>query len=573
MQYSWVHQSEADKSLISDLNSQLGIGKTLCEILVQRGISDFEKARTYFRPKLDDLHNPFSMKNMKKAVNRIIEAIEKQETILIFGDYDVDGTTAVSLVYSFLKKHHSKISTYIPDRYNEGYGVSLKGIDYAAENNIPLIIALDCGTKAVDKIAYAKQKGIDFIVCDHHQPGEKLPDAYAILNPKQNNCAYPYKELTGCGIGFKLAQALCKTWKLPEKEWKVLLDLVAVSIGADIVPITGENRVLAFYGLWLINQKPRLGLKKLIEISGGQKKVLSITDVVFLIGPRINAAGRIAHGSLAVRLLCNEQSSEIEELCTTINQHNQERKELDSSITLEALEMLKSDDEKSRKTTVVFDKNWHKGVIGIVASRLIENYYRPTVVFTESNGVLAGSARSVRGYNVYKALEQCEAILEQFGGHKYAAGMTLAKNRFEEFKNHFEKVVSAEIKPDQLIPKIVIDAQLQFDEIKPSFYKTLKQLAPFGPQNMTPIFVSHNLKDAGCRKVGADLSHLRLVLKDINDIVFTGIAFGDAEKLEIIQNNEQISICYHLDENEFNGTTSLQLRVLDIKPSKEVTTN
>lgn len=571
MNYRWQIIPSAPQTTINKLQAELGITTSLCRILAQRGITDFESAKAFFRPSLSELHDPFLMKDMDKAVARIQTAIDREERILIYGDYDVDGTTAVSLLFSFMRKHYPNIDTYIPDRYKEGYGISNAGIDYAEDNGITLIIALDCGIKAIDKVEYATQKGIDFIIGDHHRPGQTIPDAAAVLDPKRSDCNYPYDELSGCGVGFKLVQALCKTWNLPDSEWTCLLDLLAISIGADIVPITGENRVLAHYGLKLINENPRPSIALLKELAGKKDVKMTITDVVFLLGPRINAAGRISHGHLAVELLTGEDLSVIEELSNTINEHNNERKELDSSITQSALQLIEELGEQDRFSTVVMKESWHKGVIGIVASRLIENYYRPTIVFTESKGVLAGSARSVKGYDIYNALESCSDILEQFGGHMYAAGMTLQKENFEQFKERFEEIISSTIKPEQRTPEIDIDATLTFPEITERFYKVLKQFAPFGPQNMQPTFKTDYLIDNGSRAVGADGTHLRVVLKDPDSgITFTGIGFGMADKLPILQSGRPISIAYHLEENHFNGKVTLQLRAKDIKLTEDV---
>lgn len=571
MNYRWQNIPSAPQTTVNKLQAELGITTSLCRILAQRGITDFESAKAFFRPSLSELHDPFLMKDMDKAVARIQTAIDKEERILIYGDYDVDGTTAVSLLFSFMRKHYPNIDTYIPDRYKEGYGISNAGIDYAEDNGITLIIALDCGIKAIGKVEYATQKGIDFIIGDHHRPGPTIPDAAAVLDPKRSDCNYPYDELSGCGVGFKLVQALCKTWNLPDSEWTCLLDLLVISIGADIVPITGENRILAHYGLKLINENPRPSIALLKELAGKKDVKMTITDVVFLLGPRINAAGRISHGHLAVELLTGEDLSVIEELSNTINEHNNERKELDSSITQSALQLIEELGEQDRFSTVVMKESWHKGVIGIVASRLIENYYRPTIVFTESKGVLAGSARSVKGYDIYNALESCSDILEQFGGHMYAAGMTLQKEKFELFKERFEEIISSTIKPEQRTPEIDIDATLTFPEITERFYKVLKQLAPFGPQNMQPTFKTDYLIDNGSRAVGTDGTHLRVVLKDPDsDLTFTGIGFGMADKLPILQSGRPISIAYHLEENHFNGNVTLQLRAKDIKLTEDV---
>jgi len=571
MRYQWTLKNVASPSKVQALQKSLSIPESLCHLLVQRGVETFEQAREFFRPQLSHLHDPFLMHDMAKAVQRIEEAKAQGERIMIYGDYDVDGTTAVALLYSFLRKHYAELCTYIPDRYKEGYGVSLAGIDFAHDNEVGLIIALDCGIKALDQVNYAREKGIDFIICDHHRPGKRLPAAKAILNPKKEVCNYPYKELSGCGVGFKLVQALCKNWQLPQEEWLPLLDLLAVSIGADIVPITGENRVLAFYGLKLINENPRLGLKSLIELARRDQAPLTITDVVFLLGPRINAAGRIEHGSLAVEMLSGTDVQQVERVCEKVNSLNQERKELDRSITEAALKSLENPEELQRKSTVVFDAHWHKGVIGIVASRLTETHYRPTVVFTESNGVLAGSARSVKGFDVYEALNDCSDVLEQFGGHKYAAGMTLQPQRFEEFKTRFEQAVTKRITPDQLIPKINADLELNFSEISESFYRILKQFAPFGPLNLAPTFITKNLQDCGCKRVGADLSHLRFQLKEPSSgITLNGIGFGMGAKLEELQQAGSIAVAFHLEENTFNGRTTLQLKVLDTLPSEKV---
>lgn len=550
----------------------MGIHPVLCSILAQRGVSDFDSSKAFFRPDLGQLHDPYLMKDMDKAVARIEKAMEQKERILIYGDYDVDGTTSVSLVHSFLKNHYGLLDTYIPDRYKEGYGISRAGIDYAQDNGQSLIIALDCGIKAIGQVEYASSKGIDFIICDHHRPGAELPKASALLDPKQIDCNYPFKELSGCGVGFKLVQALCQEWDLPDTEWKQLLDLLAISIGADIVPITGENRILAHYGLRLINEKPRRGIALLKEICGKKDQVMSITDVVFLIGPRINAAGRVAHGHLAVELLTGDDDAVMEKLSVTINTHNNERKELDSAITQSALQMIVDLKEEKRSSTVVFDEGWHKGVIGIVASRLIETHYRPTIVFTESNGVLAGSARSVKGFDVYNALEECSDLLEQFGGHMYAAGMTLRKENFESFKQRFEEVVGKSIQPEQLIPEIEIDAEVELAHLDFKFYRILKQLAPFGPQNLAPVFITNHLVESGfSRPVGQDSSHLRLVLKEPkSNITLNGIGFGMADKLPLLQSGKPISVAYHLEENIFNGNRSLQMRIKDLKLTEEV---
>lgn len=551
------------------MQRQIGLNPYLAQLLVQRGIDSLDKAQDFFRPKLTLLHDPFLMKDMEIAVSRIEQAIEKDQRIMIYGDYDVDGTTAVALLYSFLRKHYPNLITYIPDRYREGYGISREGIDTAQKEGVALIIALDCGIKALEIARYAREKAIDLIICDHHLPGAELPEATAILNPKQETCSYPYDELSGCGVGFKLVQALCQKWERPDKEWKVLLDLLAISIGADIVPIRGENRILAHYGLRLLNEKPRYGLAYLKELAGKKGKSMTITDVVFLLGPRINAAGRIAHGKLAVELLSHPDAQVITESAQAVNEHNSSRKELDKQITQEALQMIVDQKAENRKTTVVYDPEWHKGVIGIVASRLTENYYRPTIVFTRSGDVLAGSARSVKGFDIYQALEDCGDVLEQFGGHMYAAGMTLREDRLEEFRERFEKAVSGRITPGQLIPRIALDLELPLSALDTRFYRILKQMEPFGPKNLPPVLASHHLGDAGCRVVGQDQRHLRVVLREPSSgKVMNGIGFGMADKMAQIEKGRELSVAYHLEENEYQGQRSLQMRILDIKPTE-----
>ena len=571
MEYRWQLPDGSDRTRRQYLMDVLGISPVLAELLLQRGITNFQQAKDFFRPSLKELHDPFRMKDMDRAVARIDRAVRENQTILVYGDYDVDGTTAVAGVYSFLSRHHSKLHYYIPDRYKEGYGISLQGIDYASEQGASLIIALDCGIKALRQVEYAREKGIDFIICDHHLPGEKLPEAYAVLDPKRKDCSYPYDELSGCGVGLKLVQALCKTWNLPDGEWQELLDLLTVSIGSDIVPITGENRILAFHGLAKLNKNPRKGLQKLQELSNKKGAYLDIQAVVFQLGPRINAAGRIAHGKLAVQLLTSTDNMEIVEVAEVINDHNTNRRQLDSGITVEALEQIEEKQQQERFTTVVHHKGWHKGVIGIVASRLIETYYRPTVVFAENNGKLTGSARSVPGFNLYEALCECSEHIEQFGGHSHAAGMTLDIDKLEAFRERFEQVAAAKILPEQRVPALDISAELPFEEITGKFYRILRQFAPFGPGNQDPLFVSHHLQDTGkSRIVGADGSHLKLELHSPEGTVMEGIAFGLAEKLELLQSGKPVSAVYHLDINEYQGKTSLQLRVKDLKSTAEV---
>lgn len=559
----WTLKEQPNTETTLSLAKALNIDKTLATLLVQRGITTFNEAKKYFRPSLNDLHNPYLMKDMELAVKRIETAIANSENILVYGDYDVDGTTAVSLMASYLRTIHPNIATYIPDRYDEGYGVSYKGIDFAHDNDFTLIIALDCGIKAIEKVAYAKEKGVDFIICDHHKPGKEIPKAVAILNPKRIDCDYPYKELCGCGVGFKLIQALGLKHNQTTKDLVKYLDLVATAIAADIVPITGENRILTYYGLQVINSNPRNGIKALINKLN--KKELTVTDVVFTIAPRINAAGRIKHGNYAVELLTEFDFDTAIEVANNIEQFNSDRKVLDKSITEEALQQIKNNNEENNYTTVVYDKNWHKGVIGIVASRLTETYYRPTLVFTKSGNKLAASARSVKGFDVYNALEQCSDFIEQFGGHKYAAGLTLTEENYLPFKQKFEEVVKSTINRELLIPEISIDAELNLMNITPKFYRILKQMEPFGPQNMKPIFKATDVRDNGFGKqVGADKSHLKLnIIYGSDSKTYNAIGFGLGDKLHSIQN--KFNIAYSLDENTWNGYTSLQLILKDIQ--------
>ena len=559
----WTLKTTPNITSVQQLSKDLSIDNTLSKLLVQRGISTFEEAKKFFRPSLEELHDPFLLKDMNLAVSRIEKAIANNENILIYGDYDVDGTTSVSLVASYLKTITTSISTYIPDRYDEGYGISYQGIDFAADNNFSLIIALDCGIKAIDKVAYATKKKVDFIICDHHKPGPKIPDAVAVLNPKRVDCSYPYDELCGCGVGFKLVQALASKRGQTIEDLTQYLDLVAIAIAADIVPITGENRVLTYFGLQVINSNPRNGIKAIIQEV--HKKVLTITDVVFIIAPRINAAGRIKHGNAAVQLLTEANFEQALEFAKAINQYNTERRVLDAQITKEALLQIEENKEKEQFTSVVFNETWHKGVIGIVASRLIETYYRPTLVFTKSGNKLAASARSVKGFDVYEALEQCSEFIEQFGGHKYAAGLTLDPEMYTAFKNKFEEVVKNTIDRELLIPEITIDASLELSDISPKFFRILQQMGPFGPQNMKPVFSTTSVRDNGYGKtVGADKSHLKLnIIYGADKKTYNAIGFGLGNKMKFIQNN--FDIAYSLDENEWNGRTSLQLLLKDIK--------
>ena len=570
----WTIKPKPSEEKVKLLAQALNVEDFIATLLVQRGIETYEDAREFFRPSLNDLHNPYLMKDMDNAVERIERAISNQENILVFGDYDVDGTTAVSLVSSYLKTYYPNVATYIPDRYDEGYGISFKGIDFAEDNGFALIIALDCGIKSINHVAYAKERNIDFIICDHHRPGELLPEAVAVLDPKRNDCSYPYDELCGCGIGFKLIQALGQNRNQTIEDLTPYLDLVATAIAADIVPMTGENRVLAYFGLQVINSDPRPGIKALItssvrpSVSGHQikKKTIDITDVVFVIAPRINAAGRIKHGNHAVELLTEFDFEQAQQFASEIETYNSDRKDLDKQITKEALLQIENNQEKERFTTVVFQEDWHKGVIGIVASRLIETYYRPTLVFTRSGDKYAASARSVKGFDVYNALESCSEHLEQFGGHMYAAGMTLKEENYQLFKEAFEKVVEQTIHPDSLTAEIAIDAEINFEDITPKLTRILQQFEPFGPQNMTPVFLTKNVKDTGYGKpLGKEDEHLKLFLKQEGSEGIAAIGFGLGNKMELTKNKKQFQIAYCIDENEWNDKISIQLRLKDIK--------
>ncbi|MCL9770622.1 single-stranded-DNA-specific exonuclease RecJ [Flavobacterium sp. HXWNR69] len=562
----WNPKSKPNPEKVQAIQQALQVDEIIAKLLVQRGIETFEQAKTFFRPTLVDLHNPYLMKDMDKAVARIEKAIANNENILVFGDYDVDGTTAVSLVSSYLRSFYPNVATYIPDRYAEGYGISYMGIDYAEDNDISLIIALDCGIKSIDHVNYAKAKNIDFIICDHHRPGDILPDAVAVLDPKREDCSYPYDELCGCGVGFKLIQALAENRNQTINDLVEYLDLVATAIAADIVPINGENRVLAKFGLEVINSNPRPGIKALIQ--NVKKKVLTITDVVFIVAPRINAAGRIKHGNEAVALLTEYDLDQAEQFASEIEQHNSDRKELDKQITKEALLQIEENNEQNRFSTVVYQENWHKGVIGIVASRLVENYYRPTIVFTKSGEKLAASARSVKDFDVYNALEACAEHLEQFGGHMYAAGMTLLEENYENFKNAFEKVVQETIHPDLLIPEISYDAEIELSEINPKLMRLLKQFEPFGPENMTPLFLAKGLTDSGYAKtLGSDNEHLKAFVKQGNSESFGAIGFGLGNKLDVVANKNKFDAIFSLEENEWKDTVTLQLQLRDINAS------
>lgn len=560
----WTIKSKPEKEKVQALQNALHVDETIATLLVQRGIETYEQAKTFFRPTLEDLHNPYLMKDMDKAVSRIEKAITNNENILVFGDYDVDGTTAVSLVSSYLRSYYPNVATYIPDRYNEGYGISYIGIDYAEDNDVSLIIALDCGIKSIDHVNYAKEKNIDFIICDHHRPGDSLPDAIAVLDPKRADCSYPYDELCGCGVGFKLIQALAENRNQTIEDLLLYLDLVATAIAADIVPMTGENRVLAKFGLEVINMNPRPGIKALIQ--NVKKKVLTITDVVFIVAPRINAAGRVKHGNEAVALLTEYNLEQAEQFASEIEGYNSDRKDLDKQITKEALLQIEENNEIERFSTVVYQESWHKGVIGIVASRLVENYYRPTIVFTKSGDKLAASARSVKDFDVYNALEACAEHLEQFGGHMYAAGMTLKEENYQNFKNAFETEVKNTIHPDLLIPEIAVDFELDFSDINEKFMRILKQFEPFGPENMTPVFMSKNVVDSGYAKtLGNDAEHLKVFVKQNHSPNFNAIGFGLGKKIDVVKNKQQFDAVYTVEENEWNGNVSLQLQLRDIR--------
>ncbi|MHB8259435.1 MAG: single-stranded-DNA-specific exonuclease RecJ [Bacteroidia bacterium] len=559
-------KQQPDTDKVNDLASAINIDRVNSTLLLQRDVHDFNSAKEFFRPDLSLLHNPFLMKDMDKAVSRIISAINNKENILVYGDYDVDGTTSVALFYSYLKSIGAETGFYIPDRYTEGYGISFKGIDYAKENNYSLVVSLDCGIKANDKIDYANKLGVDFIICDHHLPGEHLPKAFAVLDPKRNDCPYPFKELSGCGVGFKLAQALQSKLNKPFEELISLLDLVAVSIAADIVPVNGENRILCYYGLKELNKMKRAGIRALYQLNN-LKKELTITDIVFVLAPRINAAGRIDHALRAVELLLSESEEEAVRFAGGINQTNTNRKEIDQGMTAQALEMIAiSPALIAKKTTVVYNESWHKGVVGIVASRLIEKYYRPTIVLTKANGMLTGSARSVKNFDIYNAIEACADLLEQFGGHRHAAGITLKPENLESFVTRFEEEVRKTISDDDLIPEIEVDVDIHLNEISPKFFSVLKQFAPHGPGNMTPVFCTDNILDTGwARVVGTNHLKLEVYQQENPTIKFSAIAFDKADFLSFFQKKMPLSICYSIAENHYNGNTTLQLVVRDIR--------
>ncbi len=569
MSKRWLLQQIKDEEAVKRIMQEINVDEKIASMLVLRGVTNFDEAKKFFRPSLDDLHNPFLMKGMDVAVDRLSKAIQQNENILVYGDYDVDGTTAVSLMYSFLTSFYPNVSYYIPDRYTEGYGISFKGIDFASDNKFSFIISLDCGIRSVDKINYAKEKNIDFIVCDHHLPGDEIPNAVAVLDPKQNDCNYPFKELTGCGVGYKLIQAYCLKNNIPIENTYQYLDLLAISCAADIVPIIGENRVLTFFGLKQLNENPRPGIKALLEQSN-VKKNLTVSDLVFIIGPRINAAGRIQSGMNAVELLISTNIDKARDTALLINKNNLERKELDVQITNEALQMIEENSVlQQRKTTVLYSEQWHKGVIGIVASRLTEKYYRPTILLTASNGKATGSARSVKDFDVHAAIEACSDLLEQFGGHKYAAGLTLPIENLEKFIERFEEVVSRCIHDDMLIPAIEIDTFINLSDISPKFYRLIKQFAPFGPGNLSPMLATKNVlvKPDSLKIVGNN--HLKAIIyqQENPSIIMDMIAFNLGEWFDYLYSGKLIDICYHIEENEWNGNVSLQLNVKDIKVS------
>ncbi|MBK6445106.1 MAG: single-stranded-DNA-specific exonuclease RecJ [Bacteroidetes bacterium] len=562
----WALKPKGEQALVQSLAKELNISSTLANLLVQRGISSFDEAKTFFRPKLSDLHDPFLMKDMDKAIDRIENALKQNEKIMVYGDYDVDGTTAVALVYSFFKTFYNDLDYYLPDRYKEGYGISFAGIDHAKANGFTLIIALDCGIKANDKVIYAKERGIDFVICDHHRPGEFLPEASAVLDPKRDDDTYPFKELSGCGIGFKLIQAYAQRHKVPFEQIEVFLDLVAVSTAADIVPIVGENRVLVYHGLQWLNKNPRPGIKAILELAQ-VKRELTVNDIVFIIGPRINAAGRIQDARQAVDLLISANAAQALFEGKNIDEKNSERRSLDLNITEQALQIIQEDSLfAKRKSTVLFHPEWHKGVIGIVASRLTEKYYRPTIILTESNGLATGSARSVKDFDIYNAIESCSDLLEQFGGHMYAAGLTLKLENLEKFSERFEEIVAATIDEKSLIQEIEIDSVLKLTEISTSFFSVLKQFAPFGPGNMSPVFKTENVRDTGLSRIVGN-NHLKLNLAEDETTRFglDGIAFQMGQYYPFISRRIPFDICYTLEENTFNGKTNIQMNVKDIR--------
>jgi single-stranded-DNA-specific exonuclease len=570
MTTKWIFKTleKAQTDTQKNLSDELNISPILSKLLIQRGIHTFEEARRFFRPDFANLHDPFLMADMEKAVTRLTEAIQENEKILIYGDYDVDGTTSVSLVYKFLKKFYSNVDFYIPDRYLEGYGISIQGIDYALKNDVKLIIALDCGIKAIEKVKYANEHHVDFIICDHHTPDAELPEAVAVLDPKRGDCNYPYKHLSGCGVGFKLLQAFAQRNNIPFSELIPLLDLLALSIASDIVPITGENRILAYYGLKQLNTNPSIGVKSILEVCGLAEKEITISDIVFKVGPRINASGRMKLASEAVELMVSNDTNFAKLKSDTINEYNNDRKDLDKNITDEAIRLIASDNNYiKRKSIVVYKPDWHKGVIGIVASRLSEEFYKPSIVLTSSNGLASGSARSVPGFDIYSAIDACRDLLENFGGHRYAAGLSMKEENVPVFTERFEQYVSANITEEQTSPQIDIDALIDFKDITPKFFNVLKQFGPFGPGNMKPVFATKKVMDYGSsRLVGREQEHLKLELVDpSSENVMNGIAFGMYEFNDHLKSMKPLDICYTLEENTFNGNTNIQLMIRDIK--------
>ena len=592
METKWILHQPVDKQQVEEIVKVLNIDENLATLLVQRGITNYEEAKTFFRPSLSQLHDPFLMKDMDRAVERVIRAINDGEKVLVYGDYDVDGTTAVAVVYTYLKPFFKKkkIEFYIPDRYEEGYGISIKGIDYAADNGFKLVIALDCGIKAVERIEYANQRGVDFIICDHHRAGDVIPNAVAVLDAKRPDCHYPYDELSGCGVGFKLVTALSMKGLGTIEQVYELLDLLAVSIAADIVPITGENRVLAYFGLKQLNKKPRPGIEAILQHANIYRRdedqqeqdesvltrELTISDLVFLIGPRINAAGRIAKASDSVRLLLADKKEHAEKLAASINDLNDERREFDNRITEEALDMIDADDVlRDAKSTVVFNERWHRGVIGIVASRLTDYYYRPTIVLTKANGLVTGSARSIKNFDIYDAIDNCSDLLEHFGGHKYAAGLSMKPENLPEFRRRFEAYVAEHLVDEDFVPEMEVDLKIKFSDITSKFMRILNQFAPFGPGNMAPVFWTDNVIDAGGSRPVGGHKHLKLTVSQVGDeeqgvAPFSGIAFQKGDLFNRIHSGEPFSICYHLEYNTWQGKTNLQLNVKDIKFAEEL---
>ena len=570
----WIVQQQADPAKVERLSAEVGIDRVLSELLVKRGVETFEQARSFFRPNLANLHDPFLMKDMDEAVERLHKAVEDGEKILVYGDYDVDGTTAVALVYSFLKRFTSKVDFYIPDRYDEGYGVSVKGMDWAAEGGFKLIITLDCGIKAIDKVAYAKSKGIDVIICDHHLPEDSLPDAVAVLDPKRSDCHYPFDDLSGCGVGFKLVQAYALKYNVPFETLIPLLDLLVVSIASDLVTMVGENRVFAHFGLKQLNESPQNGLLAMINLSNLEPGHITIDDIVFKIGPRINAAGRMESGRLAVELLTAPSVESAMQTGEKINENNNERKNIDREITKEALEMVQRGETLAfNNATVVYNPSWNKGVVGIVASRLVEAYYKPTIVLTKSNGFVTGSARSVAGFDLYEAIEHCADLLENFGGHVYAAGLTLKEENLEEFSRRIDSFISGKITSEMLKPVVNIDARLDFAQITPKFFRILKQFQPFGPGNANPVFMTENVYDAGNgRKVGAGGVHMKLDLIQESQPYhqIAAIAFNMADYYDYIKSGNPLDVCYSIVENYYRGNSTLQLRVKDLRERDEI---